>query len=105
MRKNQSCTSGSISKIMMLLAVMGVLLSLGCKQRNSDGVYLILELDNSENVKQYSVFNPYLHSIEECNSTANDAIVHVLTSNPRVVPKDTKVTSWRCSLLPPDRGG
>ena len=105
MRKNQGRTPWVIPKITMLLAVMGLLLSLGCKQRNSDGVFLILELDNTENVKQYSVFNPFVHSIDECKSTADAAIEHVLTSNPGVVPKDTKVTSWRCSLLPPDRGG
>jgi hypothetical protein len=105
MRENQIPYSGATLKIMTLLAALGLMLSLGCTERNSDGVFLILELDNTENVKQYSVFNPYIHSIDECKSTADAAIEHILSSEHRVVPKDTKVRSWRCSMLPPDRGG
>lgn len=92
------------TKIVTLLAVLGLLFSLGCSQ-SVEGIFLIVEFENSENVKQYSVFNPYVHSIEECQSSAKTAIAQILSSEPRVVPIDSMVTSWRCSLLPPERGG
>jgi hypothetical protein len=93
------------ARITALLAVIGILFSLGCNSKNADGAFLIVELENSENVKQYSVFNPYVHSIEECNASAKTAIEQILSSDPMVVPKDSVVKSWRCSLLPPERGG
>jgi len=88
---------------MMLLAVFGLVFASGCSQEKENGTVLILELDNSEHVHQYWVFNPYIKTIEKCNAAAEQAIAQVLASN--AVPKDSKVTSWRCSFKPPERGG
>jgi hypothetical protein len=104
MKKNISSYSNVTTKIMALMAAMGLLFMLGCSPKVG-GAFLIVELENTENVKQYSVFNPYVHSIEECQSTAETAIAQILSSEPRVVPRDSKVKSWRCSLTPPERGG
>ena len=90
------------TKIMALLAGLGLLVMLGCSQKNGDGTVLILELENSENVHQYWVFNPYNRTIETCNETAQQAIAQILASN--AVPKDSKVKSWRCSFTPPMSG-
>lgn len=103
MRKNQSHYPRATTKIMALLAALGLLAMLGCSQKNGDGTVLILELDNSENVHQYWVFNPYNRTIEKCNETAQQAIAKILASN--AVPKDSKVKSWRCSFTPPESGG
>jgi hypothetical protein len=103
MKKTKNGYSTVTTKTMTLLAVLGLLILFGCDSNEADGYFLIVELENSENVNQYSVFNPYLHSLEECKSTANLAIAQILASN--AVPKDSKVKSWRCSLTPPDRGG
>ena len=86
-----------------LLAALGFLLALGCSQEKAEGYFLIVDLENSENIKQYSVFNPYTHSLEECKPAAKEAIAEILASN--AVPKDSRVTGWRCSLNPPERGG
>lgn len=86
---------------MTLLAALGILFALGCSQKNGDGTVLILELENSENVHQYWVFNPYNRTIEKCNETAEQAIPQILAST--AVPKDSKVKSWRCSFIPPER--
>ena len=99
-----SYSKGS-TKITTLLAALGLMVLLGCSQERADGTFLIVELENSENVKQYSVFNPYARSIEECNSLAKEAISQILASVPRVVPEDSKVKSWRCSLTRPENGG
>ena len=99
-----SYSKGS-TKITTLLAALGLMGLLGCSQERADGTFLIVELENSENVKQYSVFNPYARSIEECNSLAKEAISQILASVPRVVPEDSKVKSWRCSLTRPESGG
>jgi len=90
-------------KIVTLLAALGFLIASGCSQKKADGYFLIVDLENTENIKQYSVFNPYTHSLEECKATAKAAIAEILASN--AVPKDSRVTGWRCSLNPPDRGG
>ena len=88
---------------MALLAALGLLVMLGCSQKKENGTVLILELENSENVPQYWVFNPYIRTIEKCNAAAEQAIAEILASN--AVPKDSKVKSWRCSFTPPESGG
>lgn len=87
---------------MVLLAVLGLLLMSGCDQNKANGTVLILQLENTENIHQYWVFNPYITTIEKCQATANQAIAEILAS--RAVPKDSKVTSWRCSFTPPKSG-
>jgi len=87
-------------KIIALFAALALLFMSGCNVKNGDGTVLILELDNTENIHQYWVFNPYNSTIEKCQETAEQAIVQILASD--VVPKDSKVTSWRCSLKPPE---
>lgn len=95
----------SFPKIVMHLAALGMIVLSGCGSKEPDGVFLIVELENSRNVKQYSVFNPYVHSLEKCQSSANTAIAQIFASDPPVIPRDSKVTSWRCSFTPPERGG
>ena len=103
MHKNQIHYSRATSKIMALLAALGLLVMLGCSQKKENGTVLILELENSENVTQYWVFNPYIRTIEKCNAAAEQAIAEILASN--AVPKDSKGKSWRCSFTPPESGG
>jgi hypothetical protein len=98
---NHQCRA--TTKIMTLLAACCLLFVSGCSQENGDGTVLILELENSENVHQYWVFNPYNRTIEKCNETAQQAIAQILASN--AVPRDSKVKSWRCSFTPPKSGG
>ncbi len=100
MQKNKSHFATTISKTLTLLTVLGLLLMSGCNVKNGDGTVLILELDNTENIHQYWVFNPYNSTIERCKETAEEAIAQILASND--VPKDSKVTSWRCSFKPPE---
>ena len=103
MSKNKNHYSLATSKIMTLLAVLGLLVMSGCSQEKENGTVLILELENSENIHQYWVFNPYIRTIEKCNAAAEQAIAQILASN--AVPKDSKVKSWRCSFTPPESGG
>jgi hypothetical protein len=102
MRKNQNHNYRTTPKIITLLAVLGLLLMSGCGQGKANGTILILELDNSENVHQYWVFNPYITTLEKCKASANQAIAEILASN--AVPKDSKVKSWRCSFTRPENG-
>ncbi|MGA9665462.1 MAG: hypothetical protein WBQ69_03310 [Gallionella sp.] len=102
MQKNQSNISRATTKIMTLAAALGLLLMSGCNEKYGEGTVLILELENSENVHQYWVFNPYNPTIEKCQETAQQAIAEILASN--AVPKDSKVKSWRCSFTPPESG-
>jgi hypothetical protein len=102
MRKNQILlprTTLKIIALLALLAVLGLLFALGHSQEKANGTVLILELENTENVHQYWVFNPYIRTIAKCNAAAEQAIAEILAS--RAVPKDSKVTSWRCSFTPP----
>lgn len=97
--------SKATRKIKTLLAALGFIVLSGCNPNDDNGTFLIIELENSENIKQYSVFNQYVKTIEECNALADKAIEQIFASVPRVIPKDSKVKSWRCSLIPPERGG
>jgi hypothetical protein len=101
MRKYLNHNYRTTSKLITLLAVLGLLLMSGCNQNKANGTVLILELDNSENVHQYWVFNPYITTIEKCKEASKQAIAEILASN--AVPKDSRVTSWRCSFTPPER--
>ena len=92
-------------KTKSLVVALGVALSFGCGSEKADGVYLIIELENSANVNQYTVFNPNVRTIEACNSSAAAAVPQILASAPKEVPKNSKVKSWRCSLIPPEKGG
>jgi hypothetical protein len=105
MRKDLSCHRKITTNILAVPVALCLLVLSGCSPDKANGTYLIVELENSENVSRYSVFNPYVRSIEECNSNAKAAITQILTSVPRVVPEDSKVKSWRCSLTPPESGG
>lgn len=101
MRKTHDSFSMVTPKITMLLAALGLLSMLGCNPEQSKGTVLILELQNSENIHQYWVFNPYNRTIEKCNATAKQAIAEIIAKN--AIPKDSIVTSWRCSFNPPER--
>ena len=91
--------------IKSLAAALGVPLLLACGSEKADGVYLIIELENSANVNQYTVFNPNVRSVGACKSSAAAAVPQILASAPKEVPRDSKVKSWRCSLIPPEKGG
>lgn len=102
MSKNQNPfprTALKIVAVLVLLAVLGLLFTLGHNEAKENGTVLILELENSENVHQYWVFNPYNRTIEKCKDSAEQAIAQILASD--AVPKDSRVTSWRCSFTPP----
>jgi hypothetical protein len=86
------------------LCVAGLLA--GCDStKHPPGVYLILELENSANVNQYTVFNSEIKSVELCQQSAGAAMKDILASAPPEVPKDSRIKSWRCSLIPPEKGG
>ncbi len=100
MRNSQHSHSRTTTRILYLLAALGLTAMLGCSQGKANGTVLILELDNSEHVNQYWVFNPYIVTIDKCKAAAKQAIAEVLAST--AVPKDSKVVSWRCSFTPPE---
>lgn len=85
------------------LCVVGLLA--GCGSEEPSGVYLILELENSADVNQYTVFNSEIKSIELCEQSASASAQDILASAPPEVPKDSRIKSWRCSLVPPEEGG
>lgn len=89
-----------IIALLALLAVLGLLFALGHSQEKENGTVLILQLENSENIHQYWVFNPYIRTIAKCNAAAEQGIAEILASS--AVPKGSRVTSWRCSFTPPE---
>jgi hypothetical protein len=73
------------------------------EEKEGKGVYLTLELDNARDVNQYTVFNTNIHTLQLCNATAGENVADVLATAPDDVPKDSKIKSWRCSLIPPGK--
>lgn len=88
-----------------LISILLVTLLAACGRNEAQGVYLIIELENSVNVNQYTVFNQNVRSVAECNSDAAAAIPQILASAPSNVPRNSRVKGWRCSLIPPEKGG
>lgn len=88
-----------------LVSILFIALLVACGRGEADGIYLIIELDNSANVNQYTVFNPNMRSVAECESSAAAAIPQILASAPPNVPRNSRVKGWRCSLIPPEKGG
>ncbi|MGA7596108.1 MAG: hypothetical protein WCA64_13020 [Gallionella sp.] len=74
----------------------------GMQPGKTNGIYLITNRENSENIKQYAVFNPHDHSVKIFKSTAEAAIAQLIASNPAMIPKDSTIRSWRCSPTPPE---
>lgn len=103
---NEIPTTASIAfvRAIALLVALGLPVLSGCSPEKPNGIYLIIDLENPENIKQYTVFNPYDHSVDVCKSTAKAAIAQLLASNPAVIPRDSKIKSWRCSLTPLEDG-
>jgi hypothetical protein len=88
-----------------LSVTIAVAFLVACGRNDAQGVYLIIKWENSANVNQYTVFNPNMHSVAECQSSAEAAIPQILASAPAEVPRNLRVKSWRCSLVPPEKGG
>lgn len=88
-----------------LISILLVALLATCGRDEAQGAYLIIELENSASVNQYTVFNPNVRSVAECKSNAAAAMPQILASAPPNVPRNSRVKSWRCSLIPPEKGG
>ncbi|MEN9847000.1 MAG: hypothetical protein RIS36_2147 [Pseudomonadota bacterium] len=62
-----------------------------------EGVHLTLELDNPQDVNEYSVFIKALSSVAQCNATAGEHVAQVLATAPDYIPKASRIKGWRCS--------
>jgi hypothetical protein len=90
-------------KRVLALIVVGLLLA-SCAKKEGDGVYVEISLDNDADVGTYVVFNPNLKTVEECEASIKDALPSIMASAPPAIPKDSKVTGWKCSLDDPGEG-
>lgn len=88
----------------VLVCCMAAVLITACGSDQDQGAFLILELDNSAGVAQYTTFDPGI-SVKECRKTAEAAIPSILAAAPPPIPRDSRVKSWRCSAIPPEKGG
>ena len=80
------------------------LLLAGCTQKEADGVYVELSLENDADIGSYVVFNPNIRTIEECEAKIESAIPSIMANLPAAIPKDSKVTGWECTLENPGEG-
>ncbi len=90
-----------------LLPILSLSLALvltGCAEREADGVYVELSLENDADIGTYVVFNPNLKTIEECEASVEGALPSIMANMPPAIPKDSKVTGWECSLTNPAEG-
>jgi hypothetical protein len=87
----------------LLIAVLALSIA-GCSEKEADGVYVELSLENDADIGSYVVFNPNLKTIEECEASVESAIPSILANMPPAIPKNSKVTGWECSLTNPAEG-
>jgi len=90
--------------ITILSIVLGGLLLTSCGKKEADGVYVEISLDNDDDIGTYVVFNPNLRTVEECEKSIEGALPSIMASAPPAIPKDSKVTGWKCSLTDPGEG-
>ena len=88
----------------VLVVLFASLLLASCAKKEGDGVYVELTLDNDADVGTYVVFNPNIKTIEECEASIKDALPSIMASAPAAIPKDSKVTGWKCSFDDPGEG-
>ncbi|MGD2141648.1 MAG: hypothetical protein PVH25_14735 [Burkholderiales bacterium] len=88
----------------VLSLLLTALLLAGCGKQEADGVYVEISLDNDADIGTYVVFNPNLRTIEECEASIEGALPSIMASAPPAIPKDSKVTGWKCSLDNPGEG-
>ncbi|UCH49749.1 MAG: hypothetical protein JSU95_08310 [Betaproteobacteria bacterium] len=88
----------AVSALVLLLFVAA------CAEKEADGVYVELSLDNDADIGSYVVFNPNLKTIEECEASVEGAIPSILANMPPAIPRNSKVTGWECSLTNPTEG-
>ena len=90
-------------KYILPVLVLAFMIS-GCAEKEVDGVYVELSLDNDADIGTYVVFNPNLKTIEECEASVEGAIPAILANMPPAIPRNSKVTGWECSLTNPAEG-
>ncbi len=91
-----------MNKVLPIIFVS--LLLAGCAKEEADGVYVELSLDNKADIGTYVVFNPNIRTIEECEASIESAIPSIMANAPPAIPRDSKVTGWKCSLENPGEG-
>ncbi len=84
----------------LLLAVLAA----SCTEQRAEGVWLELSLDNDADIGTYVVFNPNLKTIAECEAAAEDALPSIVANMPAEIPRNSKVTGWKCFLTNPGEG-
>lgn len=88
-----------------LLPVLVVaLLIAGCAEKEGEGVYLTLSLENDADIDSYVVFNPSIRTVSECEESVAEALPSIMSDLPPEIPMNSKVTGWECSLTDPTEG-
>ena len=88
----------------LVATILLALLLAGCSEKQPEGVYVDITLENRENLNSYVLFNPNIKTIEECEASMEGALPSIMAAAPKGVPKDSKATGWKCYLTDPRKG-
>jgi len=75
-----------------------------CGEKEVEGVYVDISLENNANVNSYVLFNPNIKTIEECEASMKNALPSIMASLPDAIPRDSKATGFECYLTDPREG-
>ncbi len=81
--------------------ILVIYLLTGCSQKEADGVYVEIFLQNNKNINTYIVFNPDMKTIEECEASFAESLPIIMKNLPPPIPKNSKATGWKCSITDP----
>lgn len=81
-----------------------VLMLTSCSKQQEEGVYVDISLENEENLNSYVLFNPNIKTIEECEASMEGALPSIMANAPKGIPRESKVTGWKCYLSDPRKG-
>ena len=75
-----------------------------CAEKEADGVYVEISLENSADIDKYVLFNPNIKTVSECEASIEEALPSIMANLPAGIPNDSKATGWKCSLDNPGEG-
>jgi hypothetical protein len=88
-----------MKKILLILSLTCGLVS--CSEQQGEGVYVEISLDNEKDLNSYVLFNSNIKTVKECEASMEGALPSIMANLPQGIPKESKATGWKCSLIDP----
>ena len=92
--------------VFLMFSLAAVCALAGCSEPEPEmeGVWVEIDLENSQDINSFILFNPNIRTIEECEASMVGALPSIMGNLPPQVPPDSKAKGWKCHLKDPREG-